>query len=388
LSSFKNEVSEIAGSQLQKLAVLESLLTNIIDYLPVNFFVIDQDGNYIIQSATLTDVVEGGRKANLIDKASWNDCKQVMQQNKKKIIEEQYDNKWFLSIKSPLIIDQEIVGVVGFSIDISKQKEIDELTKQQEIQQSIIHKLKTIAGSLAHEIRTPLAGIRTGLSVVNNFIVKAKQNIAEVTEEALAYQEQWILRMIERLDNGHSLINIQLKNMATERIDSKIFCKGDLTEWITQAVTKFPFENQSAAKKIHLEIPEGMTVTGDPLLTQHVLWNLLNNAFHFIKETDRGEIFITAEISEKYYILRVKDTAKGMSDKEAAQVFKQFYTNRPGGSGLGLHFCQLVMEAYQGHIECRAEEGQYTEFLLFFPKEFASQSKEPPLAESESSATV
>jgi PAS domain S-box-containing protein len=300
------------------------------------------------------------------------------------------EEKIFLVQKEPWfdVKSHEIIGIIGIAFDITAYKKAEELQKENIISQKVIHKLKTIASSLAHEIKTPLAGIRTGLSVVNNFMVKAKQNIAEVTEDALAYQEQWILRMIERLDNGHSLINMQLKNMATERINSKIFCAGDLAEWITQAVTTFPFENQALAQKIHLDVPNGITVIGDPLLTQHVLWNLLNNAFHFIKEMDRGEIFITTEVSEKYYILRVKDTAKGMNNKEAAQVFKQFYTNRPDGSGLGLHFCQLIMEAYQGRIECRAEEGQYAEFLLFFPKEFASQPEEPPLAKSESSATA
>jgi signal transduction histidine kinase len=78
---------------------------------------------------------------------------------------------------------------------------------------------------------------------------------------------------------------------------------------------------------------------------------------------------------DEHYLLRFKDTAKGMPAAEVACVFEQFYAKRQGGSGLGLHFCQLVMEAYGGRIECRAEDGQYTEFLLFFPKEFVLESE-------------
>ena len=69
-----------------------------------------------------------------------------------------------------------------------------------------------------------------------------------------------------------------------------------------------------------------------------------------------------------YHLLRFKDTSGEMPASHVSKIFEPFYTSDNESSGLGLHFCQLVMKAYGGKIECYAQEGQHTEFLLFFPK--------------------
>jgi signal transduction histidine kinase len=325
--------------------------------------------------------------------AHWMQDEEIMKRGSEKVIYERGVDRegngaaYYITRKKPLFNENgDVVGLMGVSINITDRKKAEELEKKNEIAQEIIQKLKTIAGSLSHEIRTPLAGLRTGLSLTKSFFDRAIEDITQLTVEAAKQQRQWIYRMIDRLDSGTALINMQLKNMTTERICQDSFYQDALAKWIEQAVNSFPYENQTLTEKVHADIDNDFAVVGDPLLTKHMLWNLLNNAFYFIKEEDRGEIFITTEELDEHYLLRFKDTAKGMPADEATRVFDQFYTKRKGGSGLGLHFCQLVMEAYGGRIKCRAEEGQYTEFLLFFPKEFVLES-ESTLPETEECAS-
>jgi len=75
-------------------------------------------------------------------------------------------------------------------------------------------------------------------------------------------------------------------------------------------------------------------------------------------EASKGEIFISLESDEQHNYLHFKDTAKGMPPEEAVRVFDQFYTNAQGGTGLGLSFCQVVMQSYGGDISCTAQEGK------------------------------
>ena len=87
-----------------------------------------------------------------------------------------------------------------------------------------------------------------------------------------------------------------------------------------------------------------------------------------MQEEGRGEIFITTEEMIDYHLLRFKNTARGISTTQAKEMFAPFDTSDSGSNSLGLHFCRLVMKAYGGKIECYAQEGQHTEYLLFFPK--------------------
>jgi len=129
------------------------------------------------------------------------------------------------------------------------------------------------------------------------------------------------------------------------------------------------FFNEGEQSLIHWQADNDFQFTGEPILSRHLLWNLLKNALRIIEESGKGEIFIWLESDDKHNYLHFKDTAKGMPAEVAAHVFDQFYTKSEGGTGLGLSFCQTVMYAYGGEITCVSEEGKYAQFTLTFPKQ-------------------
>jgi hypothetical protein len=102
----------------------------------VNFFVIDKQGNHIYRNTALDNII-GEINAKELDPKAWiNTCK-VMRE-KKQITFEEYNEKdemHYLSIKTPLIINNKVEGVIGLAIDITDRKRTKELVFQNELQE-------------------------------------------------------------------------------------------------------------------------------------------------------------------------------------------------------------------------------------------------------------
>jgi signal transduction histidine kinase len=285
----------------------------------------------------------------------------------------------YLTKKKPLFNEKgDTIGLMGVSIDITAQKRLEDLARKNEVANQIIQKLKAISAGLSYEVRGPLAGIRLGLGRTKQLFAKLLRFVKsmggrlksaddeEVSLEELMEYQQLLDKMVQRIDASVVLMDMQLKNMMTDRIEQRFFQSQKIKHSIEQAVKTFPLVDEALRDRIQLNIHHDFSVCGDALLTKHLLWNLLHNALHAIQEEGRGEIVIKTEEMIEHHLLRFKDTARGMP---VDGRFEPFAASGNGNNGLGLHFCQMVMKAYGGKIECYAQEGLQTEFLLFFPKE-------------------
>lgn len=99
-----------------------------------------------------------------------------------------------------------------------------------------------------------------------------------------------------------------------------------------------------------------------------MIFNLLKNAIYYIRDANKGKIYIWAEHDVNFNILHVKDTGKGISASILPNIFNQFFTNTPHGAGIGLTFCKMVMERFGGDIICYSKKGEYADFILYFPR--------------------
>ncbi len=64
----------------------------------------------------------------------------------------------------------------------------------------------------------------------------------------------------------------------------------------------------------------------------------------------------------------VKDTAGSVNSTIVDNLFDSYQTTKQQGTGVGLAFCKLTMESFQGTISCHSVEGDHIEFVLSFPK--------------------
>jgi two-component system autoinducer 1 sensor kinase/phosphatase LuxN len=119
--------------------------------------------------------------------------------------------------------------------------------------------------------------------------------------------------------------------------------------------------------KTHIKVKD-FKVHAPYSLILHVFYNLFKNSFYFLKETDNPKINISSSNDGKYNIIHFRDNGLGIDSQNMKQLFQDFYSQRTGGVGLVLSFCNDVMRSLGGYIDCDSELNKYTQFNLFFPK--------------------
>ena len=70
----------------------------------------------------------------------------------------------------------------------------------------------------------------------------------------------------------------------------------------------------------------------------------------------------------KFNLLKIKDTAGGAEPEVVKNMFKQHFTTKADGNGVGLDFCRKTMRLFGGDITAESKHGDYMEFTLKFPK--------------------
>lgn len=117
----------------------------------------------------------------------------------------------------------------------------------------------------------------------------------------------------------------------------------------------------------------GLCVSGEPVppvmaVREHihqVLLNVVLNAKQAIGE--KGNISIAIEQSNGSVVVTVDDTGSGIPSSMLASLFRPAQSSRPGGLGIGLYQCKQIVEAHQGTIQLRSEEGKGTQVRIALP---------------------
>lgn len=244
------------------------------------------------------------------------------------------------------------------------------------LQQQRLAGMAAAAGMIAHELRTPLLGIKSGAQALVKYLpelflgyqlAKEQGLIATPLRDRRIQQLEGISdRIISEIDYANTIIDMLLVKAGRENsLTNSVLESCSMAECIEEAIARYPFK--SPRERTLITYRGNFQFMGSKLLMQHVLFNLMKNALYVIATTQRGEIKIWTESGDKYNFLHFKDTAVGMTNQQLSQLFNHFYTTTFMGTGIGLSFCKLVMIEFGGNIVCDAVEGEYTLFTLSFP---------------------
>lgn len=215
---------------------------------------------------------------------------------------------------------------------------------------------KSFLQNAAHELRTPLAVLKTKIDVFkkneNNSIEDYKKMLASVTEynDRMSHMVQMLLQIqesqtIERKDD----INIY------DLIDEVIM---DLSIYIDEK---------------HLSVSEEgdrPQIIGSDLLMYRVFYNLIENAIKY--NVDGGYINIYINENSDDVVIKIEDSGCGI-ESEKKKIFEAFYRERRAGNesngvGLGLHLVKKIIELHSGKIEVKDGEKLGTQFIVTIPK--------------------
>ena len=244
-----------------------------------------------------------------------------------------------------------------------------------------------LAAHIAHEMRTPLLGIRLDAEKIQTIMPDL------MDAHAWARAHAWpgrippaiqvglphaIARINQHVVSANSVIDTLLMNAAADRARSEmVACTARAT--VATAIERYNFR-AGQRELVDLALDADFTYQGVEVLTVHILFNLMKNAFRAIEKAGSGRNSISLRRGTRFNEIMFADTGPGMSPELVQNIFLPFYSNEAIGigNGIGLSFCRSVMESFDGTITCRSTLGLGTEFVLSFPVVAAAPAS-PPL---------
>ena len=212
------------------------------------------------------------------------------------------------------------------------------------VQQSKLASLGRLSASIAHEIRNPVGAMS-----------HAGQLLAE--SDALTDDEKRLTQIIQtHAEHVSRIIDnvLQLSRRESSRPE-----RFQLESWLGDFAQEFMRTQELQAGEFAVaKVAENLEVRMDPSHLRQVLWNLCDNAVKYASKTDGILVELQAgrmQRSGRPY-LEVLDQGHGVDPTNVDKIFEPFYTDRSGGTGLGLYISRELCElnratlVYQGRV--------------------------------------
>ena len=215
---------------------------------------------------------------------------------------------------------------------------------------------------LLHEIRNPLASLKSASDIISETDNKDQRNklIGIVSHD---------VERIERLITDYSQMLKDEAAISYERMK-----KIDLKEIAKSVVDDFNSiydSKRSIGIKLKTNSAINYNILGIENRIEQIIANLLENSISF--SLDNQEINVEINQKEKKKIgLVVSDQGIGFSEKDTSKVFNRFYSNRPGKfgehSGLGLNIVKNLVELHGGEIFAANNKAKGARIEIIFPQ--------------------
>jgi PAS domain S-box-containing protein len=245
---------------------------------------------------------------------------------------------------------------VGIGIDITDRKRYEESLREAD------RRKNDFLATLAHELRNPLAPIRTGLEVL-----RRAEGDPGLREQARAMMERQLAQMVRLIDD---LLDVSRITRGKFELRKE---KIDLTGVVQAAVEGSRPLIEASGHQLTVALPPGpVLLHADPTRLAQVFGNLLTNA---AKYTDRGgRIRLTAELQGGEVVVSVKDSGIGIAAEHLPRLFEMFaqvgsaLERSQGGLGIGLSLVKGLVEMHGGTVRASSEgPGRGSEFVVRLP---------------------
>lgn len=208
----------------------------------------------------------------------------------------------------------------------------------------------------AHELRTPVQPLLGVAEVLESQFADGNKKEISITKPEV----DMLLR------NARRLLNLSSGILEVSRIESNSLRLNKEPVDLRLKIETIVLDMQSflpAERNIKLRIENRLVPASEPVLVNadsermfEVISNLLTNA---IKFTASGEIVIILEKGEENsVVVSIKDSGKGIDQDILPRLFTKFATNSETGTGLGLFIAKSIIEAHDGNIWARNNEGE------------------------------
>lgn len=215
-----------------------------------------------------------------------------------------------------------------------------------------------LASGLAHEIRNPLAGIKTAVEILCEKIRRRDggddADLRDVVNEVSAQTER-VHRLVDDL-----LQYARPKPPQTVRCSLRDLVEKCLTLIGPQA------EKQGVAVEFACRAND-CEVCADPEQIHQAILNIVLNAIQAMPNGGRLGCSMDEDAGNGFVLLHVQDNGQGMTPEAQQRVFSPFYTTKPRGTGLGLSITRGIIERHHGTLVFASKLGAGTAFTIRLP---------------------
>ncbi len=282
------------------------------------------------------------------------------------------ERRWFEPYPTPLFdATGRLSGGINVLVDITERKRAEEALKEAD------RRKDEFLALLAHELRNPMAPIRTGLE-----LIRLSGDSPHTVRRVRAMMERQIRQMVRLIDDLLDVSRIASGKIVLQRAPSA------LGELVQSAIEAHRAAIEAARIDLTVDLPEQPAVIDvDATRFVQVLSNVLHNATKFTPA--QGKVRVSVDLLDSggtpQAAISVSDTGIGISNELLPHVFDMFVQAEPatkrahGGLGIGLALARRLIEMHGGEIVARSEgPGHGAVFTITMPLCTASALQAPP----------
>lgn len=227
-----------------------------------------------------------------------------------------------------------------FSQEISKEifYLVRNITDQEELARKLLDSERLVsigemASRITHEIRNPLSTIKLNSEYL-------AENVVELDDAQISASIELIVKEVVRLES----ITDKYMDMVRYRSHDESEVSASLPVDLFQLISFHMPEFEKRKIDLKVEKCEECTVSITLSSFKEIVLNLFKNAWEEL--SDGGTVLVNGNIAGNKITITIEDSGKGILETEREDVFKNFFTKKPGGTGIGLsHSRKLAVEA-------------------------------------------
>ncbi len=219
-------------------------------------------------------------------------------------------------------------------------------------------------GIMAHELRTPLATMQLIAEAV-------RTEAPQVGGESGERLQQLGLRLANLVRNMNHQIDMQITNARLMRLGGHVE-RVSAADLVRSAIAEYPFRSTREKQAVLVRVHADFHFMGSRDLFAQVVDNLVKNALRSLAAASSapqpGDLLVEVGSQGQRGRIAFRDNGVGMDADLRKRIFQPFFsTDRGTGHGLGLAFCQRVIEAAHGSIRVKSAPHQGAVFTIDLP---------------------
>ena len=218
--------------------------------------------------------------------------------------------------------------------------------------------------NMTHELKTPISTISLASQMLEDGSITNTPKTIEHISRVINQESKRLSFQVEKV--------LQMAVFNEGRLKFK-FKEFDVNEMIRTVTGNFELRVKNKSGTLETEIiAEHPEIKGDEVHITNVIFNLLDNAVKYSKETP--EIKVKTENKKDFVVISVQDKGIGIPKEHLNQIFDRFYRVPTGnvhnvkGFGLGLSYVKKIVDLHNGKIKVESAVNKGTKFSILFPQ--------------------